>query len=182
MKQPIFTFDPNKCVGCGACTVACMNENGFQYFGSWRSVDSSSSFPELPLFYLSMSCNHCEDAPCMKNCPALAFFRTEKSGAVLVDQDKCIGCKYCTWACPYDAPKFNKNLGVIEKCTFCDHRLEQGIEPACSQLCPTDALGFEISDFSRAASLKSSPVSVDVGSKLKIDTYRFSKGPEPSFG
>jgi len=76
----------------------------------------------------------------MKNCPALAYAKDPVSGAVNVDPDLCIGCRYCTWACPYDAPRFNTSRGVVEKCTFCNHRLQEGLEPACVTSCPTGAL------------------------------------------
>ncbi|HKK80676.1 MAG TPA: 4Fe-4S dicluster domain-containing protein, partial [Prolixibacteraceae bacterium] len=126
MEKNIFIYDYNKCVGCHACVVACTNENGFQSPETWRNIHSSNSihYPQLPLFYLSLACNHCDDAPCLQNCPAHAYSRDEKTGAVIHHPEKCMGCKYCTWACPYDAPKFNPKEGIIEKCTFCNHRIE----------------------------------------------------------
>ena len=78
----------------------------------------------------------------MEYCPALAYSKDEVTGAVTVDEDKCIGCKYCTWVCPYDAPQVKPGAGVIHKCTFCDHRLAEGLRPACVTSCPTGALGF----------------------------------------
>ena len=140
--QKMFVFDINQCVACHACAVACSIENATELPLLWRQVSSSNPFhhPELPLFSLSMACNHCEDAPCMSNCPADAYSRDLLTGAVLHHEDKCIGCKYCTWACPYDAPKFNPSQGIVEKCTFCNHRLTKGLDPACVNLCPTGAL------------------------------------------
>ena len=180
MEKNIFIFDQNKCVGCHACVVACMNENGFQLSGLWRNIYNSdnSHLPTLPLFYLSLACNHCDDAPCLKNCPALAYSRDENTGAIIHHPEKCIGCKYCTWACPYDAPKYNPKQGIIEKCTFCNHRIEEGLKPACAQLCPVGALDFVNIEFSREESIKSSPVTVDVGSKIKINNLRNNVGPE----
>ena len=78
----------------------------------------------------------------MENCPALAYTRDKKTGAVILHAEKCIGCKYCTWACPYDAPKFNPKTRIIEKCTFCNHRILDTLKPACANLCPTGALDF----------------------------------------
>jgi ferredoxin/DMSO reductase anchor subunit len=78
----------------------------------------------------------------MYACPALAYRRDEATGAILLDEEKCIGCKYCSWACPYDAPVFDSERGVMSKCTFCNHRLQDGLKPACASLCPTGALGF----------------------------------------
>ncbi len=180
MKKNIFTFDQNKCVGCHACVVACMNENGFQSTGLWRNIHVSDNLhlPTLPLFYLSLACNHCDDAPCIKNCPALAYSRDEATGAIIHHPEKCIGCKFCTWACPYDAPKYNPKEGIIEKCTFCNHRIEEELKPACAQLCPVGALDFMNTEFSNEKSLGSSPVPVDVSSKIRINTLRNNAGPE----
>jgi len=179
MEKKIFTFDQNKCVGCHACVVACMNENDFQSNGLWRNIynSNSSHLPSLPLFYLSMACNHCDDAPCLKNCPALAYSRNKKTGAVIHDSEKCIGCQYCTWACPYDAPKYNPDEGIIEKCTFCNSRIEENLKPACANLCPTAALDFTNTNFSREESIESSPIPVDVGSNIKVKTLRNNAGP-----
>ncbi len=176
----IFIFDANKCVGCGACSVACMNENGFQSPERWRNIHSSNSarFPSLPLFYLSLACNHCDDAPCMKNCPALAYSRNEITGAIIHDAEKCIGCKYCTWVCPYDAPKYNPNKGLIEKCTFCNSRILENKKPACANLCPTGALDFSNEEFAPNNSVKTSSVEINIGAHLKSIELRSKKGPE----
>nr|WP_283242713.1 4Fe-4S dicluster domain-containing protein [Marinifilum caeruleilacunae] len=89
-----------------------------------------------------MACNHCEDAPCMKNCPALSYTRDEKTGAIIHHAEACIGCTYCTWACPYDAPKFNPTTKIVEKCNFCVDRISDGKRPACVEACPVGALDF----------------------------------------
>ncbi len=176
--QNIFVFDQNKCVGCNACSVACMNENGVDPAIPWRNIYAGpADQPDLPLFYLSMSCNHCADAPCMAGCPALAYSRDDITGAVLHHADKCIGCQYCTWTCPFDAPKYNPDKGIVEKCTFCNHRLLEGRKPACAELCPVGALEVEQTTFSREESLNSSPVPVDVGSKIKIIPLGSARGP-----
>ncbi len=144
MRANHFIFDKNKCVGCEACVIACINENGFQEPERWRNVHASNpqKYPGIPLFYMSMSCNHCEIAVCMDNCPALAYSRSIITGAVSHNQEACIGCKYCTWNCPYDAPKYNPFSGVIDKCNFCEVRLQENQKPACASLCPTGALDF----------------------------------------
>jgi DMSO reductase iron-sulfur subunit len=140
--QNRFLFDLNKCTGCGACQIACSIENELELNSDWRQIYTfnENRHPDLPVFHLSLACNHCAEAPCMKYCPALAYCRDKATGAVLIDPGECIGCKYCSWVCPYDAPKFNKTSRVMEKCTFCNHRLDKGMEPACVALCPTKAL------------------------------------------
>lgn len=140
-----FFFDLNKCVGCHACVVACQIENGKDQSVPWREISTYNLFqhPDLPVFHYSLACNHCEDAPCMYNCPAAAFVKEEGLNMISHIADKCIGCKYCTWACPYDAPKFINAKGVVEKCTFCQHRLDENKKPACANLCPTGALDYK---------------------------------------
>ncbi len=143
MKQA-FLFDINKCVGCMACVTGCIIENGTSLNMNWREVHRANPWkhPDLPIFYFSLACNQCEEAPCMKNCPALAYSRDEATGAIVHHAEKCIGCTYCTWACPYDAPKFNPMTKVIEKCNFCVDRLHQAKQPACVVACPVNALSF----------------------------------------
>ncbi len=142
--KKIFQFDTNKCVACHACVVACAIENKTELPINWREVNTFNQFhyPELAVFHYSLACNHCDDAPCMYHCPALAYTKDLLSGAVVHNENHCIGCKYCTWACPYDAPKFNKAKGIVEKCTFCTSRTSEGLKPACANLCPTGALDY----------------------------------------
>jgi Fe-S-cluster-containing dehydrogenase component len=140
-----FVFDVNKCTGCGACQLACTIENGLAPDVSWRHVTTFNEprHPGIPLFHLSLACNHCAEPACMDACPALAYERDDNTGAVLINQDACIGCGYCAWACPFDAPKLDHDRGVMTKCTFCNHRLAEGRTPACASLCPTGALRVE---------------------------------------
>ncbi len=112
---------------------------------NWRRVHTYNTFrhPELPNFHLSLACHHCEDPACLRNCPAEAYSKDPVTGAVMIHAERCLGCRYCTWACPHDAPRFDAALGTIQKCTFCPERLAQGLEPACVARCPMEALGFE---------------------------------------
>lgn len=142
MPRTGFQLDLNLCTGCGACVVACAIENELPWGTSWRWVDTFNEerLPALPVHHLSLACNHCAEAPCMAACPAVAYHRDPVTGAVLLDPDKCIGCRYCTWACPYDAPRYDPGSGVVSKCTFCNSRQREGFAPACVNQCPTGAL------------------------------------------
>lgn len=184
MSNNHFIFDKNKCVGCEACVVACVNENGFQSPSQWRTISSSNTMktPGLPLFYFSMACNHCEDAPCMKYCPALAFKRSEQTGAVLHIENHCIGCKYCTWQCPYDAPKFNPIKGTVEKCTFCESRLIDGQKPACASLCPTGALNFSQKSIDKSIVIPDLKVSNYPKPSIEIVELEKESGPRIDSG
>ena len=144
MEKNSFIFNTNKCVGCNACVAGCSIENGTDFRVNWREVNTGNKIkhPGLPVFHFSLACNHCEDAPCMKNCPALAYTRDEKTGAIIHHAEACIGCTYCTWACPYDAPKFNPATKIVEKCNFCVDRISDGKRPACVEACPVGALDF----------------------------------------
>jgi len=139
---PAFVQDLNTCVGCHACVIACANENQLEAGRSWRQIVTVNPArrPQIPTFHLSVACNHCLDAPCLRWCPALAIARDPVTGAVLIDDTRCIGCRYCSWVCPYEAPRFDDARGVMRKCTLCAHRLAGGLEPACVSLCPTGAL------------------------------------------
>ncbi len=139
-----FVFDINKCVACHACVVACSVENDLSPPVERRNVYSFNEFnhPDLAVFNLSLACNHCEEASCMEACPAGAFNRDKNTGAILLDKSFCIGCNYCTWACPYDAPKLNLDTGTIDKCTLCNEKVLAGRKPACAQNCPTGALDW----------------------------------------
>lgn len=143
--KPAFVFDLNRCTGCQACVVACWMENREHQHQPWRTVQTFNAFhhPAHPTFHLSLACHHCERPACLAQCPALAYSRDKVTGAVLVDPERCMGCRYCTWACPHDAPKFEATGRVIEKCTFCASRLAKGQEPACVARCPVEALGLD---------------------------------------
>lgn len=144
MAKNAFIFDTNKCVGCMACVVACTIENGTTPPLNWRTVNSHNyiKHPTLPVFNYSLACNHCDDAPCMTNCPALAYSRDKDTGAIIHNAEACIGCTYCTWACPYDAPKFNEQTKIVEKCNFCINRISDNQKPACVAACPVGALEY----------------------------------------
>jgi DMSO reductase iron-sulfur subunit len=169
-----FVFDQNKCTGCQACQLACVIENELEPDASWRQINTFNErhYPGAPLFHISLACNHCADPACMSACPALAYSKDSETGAVLVDQDKCIGCRYCTWACPYDAPKFDRAQGVISKCTFCNDRIRRGSQPACVELCPTGALTFDRLPDEEIVNSSAGFTATDMGPSIKIIPLR----------
>lgn len=180
MSANYFIFDKNKCVACQACTVACMNENGVQAFQQWRNIFTynESKTPNIPVFHVSIACNHCKDAPCMKNCPALAYSTSLITGGVLHKADHCIGCQYCVWNCPYEAPKYNPFEGVIEKCNFCENRQADKMVPACADLCPTGALGFSNEELNKRLLSSSIPATKDPHPSILITELRKESAPE----
>jgi Fe-S-cluster-containing dehydrogenase component/DMSO reductase anchor subunit len=137
-----FIFNHNKCVDCNACTAACILANGWQVRARNIYTYNSNAESILPVINLSLACNHCESAICMAGCPTSALSRDENSGAIIVDEIKCIGCRYCQWNCPYDAPKFDPESRIIVKCNLCYTELITGGNPACSSACPTGALSY----------------------------------------
>lgn len=145
MKQKAFILDINKCTGCQACKLACSNEYNRINEISFRDVVSFNKIrqPEIPVFYLSIACNHCMVPSCLYSCPARAITKDLETGSVLINHEKCIACKYCVWACPYNAPHYNYSLNQMEKCDFCLSRINDGNEPACVNSCPVNALQFD---------------------------------------
>ena len=138
-----FTLDLARCVGCGACVMGCRIENGLPVGVSWRRILQVNQ-PRIgggPSFHLSVACHHCENPPCAKACPSGAL-KKSSDGLVLLESDRCIGCRYCEMACPFGAPSFDSQAGVMTKCHLCHHRLAEGSPPACVAACPTKALGF----------------------------------------
>ncbi len=135
-------IDTKKCVGCTDCVIACETENNVPvgFSRSWVNQIAEGKFPDTKIEILSERCNHCSNAPCVHACPTGASYINEL-GIVLVDHDKCIGCKACVSACPYGA-RYIHPEGYADKCTFCNHRVENGEDPACVSVCPTHSIYF----------------------------------------
>jgi len=158
----------DKCIGCNRCVEACKAENNVPgepyYFRTWVErytvlksgetvVECISSDPKrsdgkapddrdaVRSFFVPKLCNHCAHPPCVQVCPVGATFAT-RDGVVLVDSERCIGCRYCIQACPYGARFFNPRTRTADKCTFCYHRVVKGLLPACVEVCPTQARIF----------------------------------------
>jgi Fe-S-cluster-containing dehydrogenase component/predicted membrane protein len=157
-----FAIDQRTCIGCHACTVACKTEHEIPVgqFRTWVKYVDSGSFPDTTRDFGVMRCNHCTDAPCVKICPTKALF-VRPDGIVDFDSERCIGCKGCMQACPYDAIYIDKNTNTAAKCNFCAHRIDEGYEPACVVVCPTHSIWVgDLSDPNSgiAKLIKSNPV------------------------
>jgi len=136
-----FAIDQRTCIGCHACTVACKTEHDIplDQFRTWVKYVDSGTFPDSTRDFGVMRCNHCTDAPCVKICPTTALFKRE-DGIVDFDSERCIGCKSCMQACPYDAIYIDAEDHTAAKCNFCAHRVDEGLEPACVTVCPTHSI------------------------------------------
>lgn len=141
MTKYSFVIDQTRCIGCHACTVACKMENDVPIgvFRTWVKYVERGEFPYVRRFYAVLRCNHCEDAPCVEICPTSALYKRE-DGIVDFDNSRCIGCKACMQACPYDALYIDPQTKTAAKCHFCAHRVVNGLDPACVIVCPTQAI------------------------------------------
>lgn len=207
-----FIADNEKCIGCGRCVVACKKENHVPwekpYYRTWVEryiitneeeifVDSPiggrDGFQNFPInpqiqsgdiwksFFVPKLCNQCEKPPCVTVCPVGATYKTE-DGVILIDKEHCIGCRYCIQACPYGARYFNHEEGVVDKCTWCYHRITRGLVPACVEVCPAKARVFgdlndpdgevrKILSENRIFTLKA-----ELGTEPKVSYIGFEKG------
>ncbi|MEK7483602.1 MAG: NrfD/PsrC family molybdoenzyme membrane anchor subunit [Planctomycetota bacterium] len=136
-----FVIDNRKCIGCHACTVACKSEHDVPVGvnRTWVKYIEKGEFPNTQRLFSVMRCNHCQDAPCVDICPTTALFIRE-DGIVDFDNRRCIGCKACIQACPYDAIYIDPQNLTAAKCNYCTHRVDLGLEPACVNVCPTHAI------------------------------------------
>lgn len=136
-----FLIDHRKCIGCHACTVACKSEHEVPIgtYRTWVKYIEKGEYPDTRRFFSVLRCNHCIDAPCVTICPTTALFKRD-NGIVDFDNSRCIGCKSCMQACPYDALYINPYSNTAEKCNFCAHRIDRGLQPACEVVCPVQAI------------------------------------------
>jgi len=183
-------IDLKRCIGCQACTVACSMENQVP-LGDFRTivsqydvVDANDSMGKVESFTLPRLCNHCDNPPCVPVCPVQATYQ-QKDGKVLIDSDICVGCGYCVEACPYDARFINPITNTADKCTFCAHRVDAGLLPACVETCTGGARMF--GDIKDPNSVVSKVLS-EAGDQVKVlrpemetSPHVFYLGLEPEF-
>lgn len=133
-------LNADRCSACGACAIACMDQNDIDPEAGNAPLRITGHVEEQSKYaYMSISCFHCDDAPCIVACPAGCLFKDEETGLTLFDTTNCIGCHSCAMACPFGAPAFGAD-GKMRKCDGCITRLRCGLEPACVRNCPTEAL------------------------------------------
>ena len=134
-------IDLRKCVGCHACTIACQNEHELPFnlkYCKVKKVGPKGQYPHLTSYNITLGCMHCEDAPCVDGCPTGASHH-RPDGIVAVDPTKCVGCGFCMVVCPYGARQMNEETGIVEKCSMCYERLEEGMVTRCVETCQLKA-------------------------------------------
>lgn len=142
-KRLAVLIDLRKCIGCNACSLACKSENDVP-LGVWRSWVKrveKGHYPHAREFFLPILCNNCENPICVTVCPVNAGI-IRSDGIVIIDPHRCIGCRYCMASCPYGVRYINPRKKIAEKCYWCHHRVDAGLDPACVEACPTDAILF----------------------------------------
>lgn len=142
-KRYAMLIDLRRCIGCHTCSVTCKSINNVP-LGVWRSwvkQIEKGTYPQVTKSFLPLLCNQCENPVCVTVCPTKASYRRE-DGIVLIDPHRCIGCRYCMAACPYDVRYVNPLKRIVQKCDFCVHRIDAGIPPACVEACPVNARIF----------------------------------------
>ena len=151
MSQLAFHLDVSSCSGCKACQVACKDRHGLETGRLWRRVveveggewrrEGEAWRPSVFAYSLSISCLHCQSPACLAACPSGAIGK-QPDGLVVVDAERCLGCRYCSWACPYGVPQFAEDTGTMSKCDTCVEDRRQELPPACVAACPLRALDF----------------------------------------
>jgi anaerobic dimethyl sulfoxide reductase subunit B len=179
MTQLGFHYNMSTCIGCRVCQIACKDKNDLKVGALYRRVHDmeSGTFPNPRIDHLSLGCNHCAEPKCIKNCPTGALYKQEKDGVVLHDKAKCIGCKMCTWSCPYGAPQYKEEEGKVGKCNLCIDLMEKGQDPACVSACVMRALEVgEIEElrkkYGNTRDVKGIPSSEITGPSLTITTKK----------
>ena len=168
-----FLIDQHRCIGCHACTVACKEEHNIPVGvnRTWVKYVEKGVYPDTRRHFAVLRCNHCDDAPCIEICPTVALFR-RSDGIVDFDNERCIGCKSCMQACPYDALYIDPDRNTAAKCNFDASRVEMGYKPACEVVCPTQAILS--GDLDDANSTISKRIAME-----KVSVRKAEKGTKP---
>lgn len=148
-----FYVDLQRCIGCRTCQVACKDRRDLQSAGPRpRRVDSfeCGTYPDVSLFHLALSCNHCDEPACVAGCPTAALHKAD-DGTVQYDADRCVVCRNCMTVCPYGAPQHDEDANLIAKCDACKALRDAGRNPVCVDACPMRAIEFGELDELRAA-------------------------------
>lgn len=148
-----FYVDLQRCIGCRTCQVACKDRRDLQSAGPRpRRVDSfeCETYPDVSLFHLALSCNHCDEPACVAGCPTAALHKAD-DGTVQYDADRCVVCRNCMTVCPYGAPQHDEDANLIAKCDACKALRDAGRNPVCVDACPMRAIEFGELDELRAA-------------------------------
>jgi Fe-S-cluster-containing dehydrogenase component/DMSO reductase anchor subunit len=179
--QYAFEVDLDRCSGCKSCVAACHSLNGLDEGESFRDVGllvgGGDSDPFLQ--HVTAACHHCLEPACLIACPVDAYEKNLTTGIVKHLDDQCIGCRYCTLACPYDVPKYHHRLGIVRKCDMCSTRLAVGEAPACVQSCPSEAIAIRLASTRQiVADCETSnflPAAPDPRLTLPTTTYKTSR-------
>lgn len=131
-------IDLDRCIGCHACTNVCKAENNVPLgkFRDWVEEHLLGEYPHARPVFLPKLCNHCDDPGCLRACPTGAI-RKRPDGIVDLDPDICIACQACMQGCPYGMTFYNHQRGTADKCNLCSHRIDEGLDPACVEVCPS---------------------------------------------
>jgi Fe-S-cluster-containing dehydrogenase component len=160
IMQNAIVFDLNRCIGCLSCSVACKMENDVPIGSFYNKVVrigpnpryEGARFPDVEMYFMPVMCQHCADPGCVTACPTEAL-HIAADGTVLIDTERCDGCRLCIDACPYGLCYYNDEENVVEKCTLCNHLVVQGKDPMCVSQCAGRALAFgDLDDPGSAAS------------------------------
>ena len=143
MARKGFYFDMTSCIGCRTCQIACKDKNNLDTGIVFRKVITFETgvYPAPGVYHYSSTCNHCENPKCVEGCPTGAMYIAEDK-TVQHNPDKCIGCQYCTWNCPYGVPQYNAKIGKVSKCNACKDLTDRGQNPACVDACIMRCLHF----------------------------------------
>ena len=142
MSHYCIVVNVDRCTGCFGCEISCKMENSFALGQRWSKVFTMGpigEYPNMTRYALPTMCQQCADAPCVNVCPTGASYRDSNSNIVLIDKEKCIGCKYCMMACPYGVRSWNEEERCVEKCTLCGQLTSTGKLPACVKSCAAGA-------------------------------------------